>query len=329
MTTTRRTTRPPAGRGYLVAGCAVLVWSWTGILISHLLRSQPIAPMTLAFWRDLATSCALALALAAVRPGALRVARRDAAFLVAYGASLTLMNVSWTFSVAWNGAAVSTVLVYSSPGITALAARLLHGERLGPIRALAFAASLGGCVLVARANDPAQWHLNAGGIFAGLLSAVSFAAFSMMGKEAARRGVDPWTSTLFTFAFAAAALLPIALALLPAAGPAASLASLGARWDGWLLLLLLVVPTLGGYGLYTVSLGYLPAGTANLIATLEPVLTAVWAALLLGEALDATQCAGGALVLASVAALHLEERWRSRAAEADGDAALASRPAVE
>jgi len=221
------------------------------------------------------------------------------------------MNVSWTFSVAWNGAAVSTVLVYSSPGITALAARFLFGERLSPVRVLAFAASLAGCVLVARATDPEQWSLNAAGILAGLLSAVSFTAFSMMGKAASHRGIDPWTATLFAFAFAAVALLPIASLALPATGPSASLLSLGARWSGWSLLLLLVIPTLGGYGLYTVSLAYLPAGTANLIATLEPVLTTVWAYLLLGESLHAMQSLGGALIIGSIVGLQLEARARA------------------
>ena len=40
-------------RGYAIAVSGVVVWSWTGILVSYLLRSRPIAPMTLAFWRDL------------------------------------------------------------------------------------------------------------------------------------------------------------------------------------------------------------------------------------------------------------------------------------
>ena len=306
MTDTQRAPPPSAGRGYLIAISGVVLWSWTGILISFLLRRHPIAPMTLAFWRDLASSATLLLALLLARKRAVRVAPRDRAFLLMHGAALTLMNVTWTWSVAWNGAAVSTVLVYSSPGITALAARFVFGERFGPVRVLAFAGSLAGCVLVARATDPGQWHLNAQGILSGLLSAVSFAWFSMMGRAASRRGIEPWTATLCTFGLAAVALLPIASLMLPASGASASLLSLGDRWDGWALLVLLVVPTLGGYGLYTASLAHLPAGTANLVATLEPVLTTAWAYLLLGESLDALQLVGGALILASVASLQLE-----------------------
>ena len=199
---------------------------------------------------------------------------------------------------------------------------MLFGERLGPVRLLALAASFVGCVLVARADDPGQWALNGPGIAAGLISAVCFATFSVIGKVAARRGLDPWTVTAYTFVVAAAVLLPVAYATLPASGPAASLLSLRGSWHGWGLLLVLVVPTLGGYGLYTASLGYLPAATANIIATLEPVLTALWASLLLAESLGAPELLGGALIVGSVVFLQLEARGAEGGPASAGTAAL-------
>jgi drug/metabolite transporter (DMT)-like permease len=278
--------------------------------------------MTLAFWRDLTSGVALVALLAIVRPAALRVERRDRGFLLLAGGALALLNASWTFSIARNGAAISTVLVYSSPAFTALLTRLFFGERLGAIRALALAASFIGCVLVARADDPSRWTLNGPGILAGLLSALCFATFSVVGKVASRRGLDPWTVTASTFVVAAIVLLPVAVATLPAGGAAASLLSFGPSWHAWALLLVLVVPTLGGYGLYTVSLGYLPAATANLIATLEPVLTALWAYLLLGESLGGPELLGGALIVGSVVFLQLEPRRAGAGAEVEGTPAL-------
>jgi drug/metabolite transporter (DMT)-like permease len=312
---------PPTRLGYTAAFSGVVLWSWTGVLFAFLLRDYPIAPMTLAFWRDLISGCALLGVLAFVRPAALRVDRHDRGFLLLAGGALALLNATWAFSTAWNGAAISVVLVYSSPAFTALLARLLFGERLGPVRLVALAASFVGCILVARADDPARWALNGPGIVAGLLSSVAFAGFSVVGKLASRRGIDPWTLTAYTFVIAAAVLLPISYATLPASGPASSLGSLGSSWRGWLLLLLLVGPTLGGYGLYTVSLGYLPAATANIIATLEPILTAIWANRLLGETLDAPELLGGALIVGSVVFLQLE-RPRAEGALAGAGTAL-------
>ena len=257
------------------------------------------------------------IGLAVFRRSALRIAPDQRRFLIAYGFSLTLMNISWTLSVALNGAAVSTVMVYASPGITALAAHFVFKERISPIRVAAFIGALLGAFLVAKANDPAQWNVNAGGIIIGVLSAFGFAFYSLMGKAVSQRRINSWTATLSAFSVATIFLLPttlITLALGQAAAPIGeaasySLFSLGTQWSGWLILLFLaVVPTLGGFGFYTASLGYLPAGTANLLATLEPLLTTVLAYLLLHETLSPTQLIGGALIVLSVISLRLEER---------------------
>jgi drug/metabolite transporter (DMT)-like permease len=313
-----KSTSSSLNRGYLIALTGVMFWSWTGILISYLLKHYPLMPMTLAVWRDLFVTGALIVGLWLFKRTALHIEPRQRWMLVLYGVSLTVMNVTWTFSVALNGAAVSTVMVYASPGITALAARVFFKERVSVIRIVAFAGSLAGCVLVAKANDPAQWNLNAGGILVGLASAFGFTFYSMMGKVTSQRKINSWTATLSAFTVAAIALLPIAAVTAALARATASplddltrysLLSLGTQLDGWLILLILaVIPTIGGFGLYTASLGHLSAGTANLIATLEPVLTTLLAYLLLRESLNTTQLLGGAFIVASVISLRLEER---------------------
>ena len=84
---------------------------------------------------------------------------------------------------------------------------------------------------------------------------------------------------------------------------------LGDSLVGWGLLLFLgIAPTLGGFGLYTLSLRYLSPTTSNLIATLEPAFTAVWAYFLLNEILTGTQLFGGALVFVGVILLRFGEK---------------------
>ena len=293
--------RAQLNRGYTIAITGVLLWSTTGIFISYLLKNFPLTPLTLAFWRNVFTTGALGIGLWVFRRDTLHVERRDRWFLLLYGVALTLMNTLWTYSVALNGAAVSTVLVYASPGITVIAARIFFTERLSFVRIIAIAGSLIGCVLVAGAYDPAQWNVNAGGIVVGILSAFSFTFYSLMGKGSFQRGINSWTATLSAFAVAT-----VGLAFTQNSG---TLLSLGGHVDGWLVLFILaVIPTLGGFGLYTASLAYLPAGTANLIATLEPALTTILAFILLNESLSAIQLLGGALIIGSVVSLRAKER---------------------
>ncbi len=309
--------RSHLNRGYTLGLIGIAFWSTTAIFISYLLKNYPLLPMTLAFWRDLFVVLALVVGLAIFRRSALRIDPGQRKFLVLYGISLTVMNVSWTLSVALNGAAVSTVMVYASPGITAIAAHFFFKERISPIRVLAFVGALLGAFFVAKANDPVQWNINAAGILIGVLSAFGFAYYSLMGKAVSHRHVNSWTATLGAFSVAATLLLPIALisiilgqASTPIANvPSYNLFSLGLQWGGWLILFILaVVPTVGGYGLYTASLGYLPAGTANLLATLEPVLTTILAYVLLHESLEVGQLIGAGLIVLSVISLRLEER---------------------
>ena len=83
---------------------------------------------------------------------------------------------------------------------------------------------------------------------------------------------------------------------------------LGNSVIGWGILFFLgVAPTLGGFGLYTLSIRYLSPTTANLIATLEPAFTAIWAYFLLSEVLTGPQLFGSVLVFAGVILLRFTD----------------------
>jgi drug/metabolite transporter (DMT)-like permease len=75
-----------------------------------------------------------------------------------------------------------------------------------------------------------------------------------------------------------------------------------------MLVALALGPTIGGYGLYGVSLTYLSASAANLIATLEPTMTAALAYFLLGETFTTQQVVGSILVLLGVVILRVWDR---------------------
>ncbi len=284
----------PQAKGGLIALIGTTAWATTAIFIRYLLTHFALTPLTLAFWRD----CMLALTLLAVfglwKPEILRIGWRDVPFLLAYGGLiLAPFNALWTFSVQFNGAAVATVLAYSAPTFTLLLAWPVLKEPVTWRRGLAAALSLAGCVGVAKAYLPEVWHLNPFGLWLGLGTGLLYAIYSLAGRWSAKRIPSPWTVMTYGFLFAA-----IALALLQTPQ---TVLSLGTAWEGWLILAALAIgPTLIGYGLYTVSLRYLPASVAAVIASLEPALTAILAIVLLGEHLDWPQWLGGGVILAAV-----------------------------
>jgi DME family drug/metabolite transporter len=310
-TTSVRTHRAPdVTRGYIICLVGIVFWSSTAIFIRYLTTVYSLPALVLAFWRDLFVFGALLLALGLFKRNLYRISRTDRGFLLAYAVVLAVFNSFWTFSVALNGAAVATVLAYSSAAYTAILGRWLLSEALGWVKMGLVLLSLTGCVLVSGAYDPATWQVNGLGIIVGLTTGLAFASYSLMGRSAAKRSINPWTAMLYGFGGAALFVLFFNWV---ASFSSPSLASsnlfwLGSSWSGWLILVLLAIgPTLAGFGLYTVSLGYLPASVANLVATLEPVMTAVLAYVFLGEQLNGVQLAGSALIIASVILLRVYE----------------------
>lgn len=306
------TTQANFNRGYLIAVISAAILSTTAIFIRYLTETYHIPALVLAFWRDVFVVLTLVPALALLRPVLLRFPTRQGRFLVAFGFILAIFNALWTLSVVLNGAAVATVLIYSSAGFTALLGRWLLKERLDWAKLLAVAVSLAGCVLVAGVLRPEAWQVNLVGLLTGLLSGLSYAAYSLMGRVAAGRGLNPWATLLYTFGFAAVFLLAVNLlppGLIPGtASHPADFFWLGDAAGGWGVLFLLAAgPTVAGFGLYNVSLSYLPSSVANLILTLEPAFTATYAYFLLGERLTPVQIAGSLLILGSVVFLRMYE----------------------
>jgi drug/metabolite transporter (DMT)-like permease len=315
-------------RGYSIAVVSAVILSTTAIFIRYLTQTYQIPALVLAFWRDLFVALTLFAILALFRPGLLRVERKNLRYLSVYGLVLAIFNSLWTLSVALNGAAISTVLAYCSAGFTALLGWWFLKERLDWAKIVAVTLSLGGCVLVSDALNLAAWSANFIGILTGILSGLLYAIYSLMGRSASQRNLNPWTTLLYTFGFAASFLfvfnlLPID-SLPGKAIQVADLLWLGSSLAGWGILLFLAAgPTLAGFGLYNVSLGYLPSSVANLIVSLEPAITAGMAYIFFGELLSRVQVGGSLMILTAVVFLRIYEGKLIRLTSGEEEFALA------
>jgi drug/metabolite transporter, DME family len=293
-------------RGYTIALTGTVIWSTTAIFIRYLTVQQAFPPLLLAAWRDLLACLTIMLGIAIFSRKLLRLQAGQTRFIILYGGILASFNALWTTSVALNGAAVSTVLVYSSAAFTALIAWRFFKEILNLTKTIAILLAIGGCVLVAGAYNPSAWQSNTLGVITGLLSGLAMTAYSLAGKESARRGISSWTAVGYSFGVAAIFLFA-ANVIFPTGTTRSLLPDLDT--PGWVAFVLLAMgPTVGGYGLYTLSMSYLPASIVNLIATLEPSMTAGLAYIFLSERLTLEQIIGSLLILGGVVFLRLRER---------------------
>ena len=303
-----------SAQGYTAALVSAVFLSTTSIFIRYLVTGFDMPPLVLAFWRNVFVVATLVPVMLVASPRLLRVDRAHLPFLALFGLMLAGFNGLWAISVANNGAAVATVMVYCSVAYTAVLGWKFLGESMGWLKISAIALCMGGCALISGALQAATWQVNLLGVVAGLLTGLCYTAYSLMGRVTSRRGISPWTTLLYIFAFAGSFLFLINMTGGSVPGSAerfADLFWLGDSVRGWTVMILLgAIPTVGGYGFYNVSLTLLDASIANIIVSLEPAFTAVFAFLVLGEVLTPVQVLGSALLLSGVAAIKLADLRR-------------------
>lgn len=308
--------------GYVAA--AGTLWGGMGVMAKGLYAAG-VSPWSLVFFRSALGFLACGLVILVLNRDWFRIRREDAPFLAFYGlVSTSAFFALYLYTISLTTVAIAVVLLYTAPVFASLMARVVYGEKLTPLKGVALGLCFAGCVLVT-GLESGQLVVGVLGICTGLGSAVTYASFGVMGKHARQR-YGPLTILFYSMGFATIFLLPV-LAL-----PEASLGPYS--WEVWALMIAIAVgPTLLARVLYVAAVKHVEVSRAAIVATVEPVVAAALAAILLGELLAPVQLAGGMLVIVgSVLAqqsgrglgrLRLPQllgRREGRGAEAGGDA---------
>ena len=217
---------------------------------------------------------------------------RSLAGIVAMG-SLGYVGQSLCYFIALQHAQASLValLLYLYPAFVTLLAALWLGERLTRVKVAALVLCLGGSALMVGGG-----HGDPLGIALALAAAVVYSLYIVAGARVTR-DVDPLATTAVVCLSAAAVFGCVSivrtLAGAPPHWPATS--------PGWAAVVAIaLISTVTAMLAFFAGLTRLGAARTSMLSTLEPVVTVLLAALLLGERLSALQWCGGAAVLAAV-----------------------------
>jgi drug/metabolite transporter (DMT)-like permease len=227
----------------------------------------------------------------------LAVTRRELPLLVAYG-TIGFFLVPWLYFVAISRLPVGIALLfeYTAPLLVALWARFGQRQPVRPRLWVGLALSLTGLACVAEIWG--DLRLNGIGVLAGSGAALGLTLYYLLGAHGVRRR-DPLSLNAWAFGFAALAGL-----LAQAATRTGDWSPLGRTSHGipvWLLCCYVVVlGSIVPFVLVAAALRHLPATSVGIIGMVEPVVAAAVAWFTLGEALNAAQLAGGALILVGV-----------------------------
>jgi drug/metabolite transporter (DMT)-like permease len=233
------------------------------------------------------------------------VERRDWGYLLVLGLfGVAAVQGSYYFSIARLGVGLAILLQYVAPALILLW-EMARGARPTPATVVAVVLALGGTALLVNGMDPRASRASTLDWLVGGSSAFIFAFYVLYSKRGLAR-YRPETLLLYTFGIAALfwACVTPPWRIVAAGYPPET-------W--WKFLLLGVFSTLVPFRCFYAGLKRLPASEAGLIATSEPVVAILAAALFLGETLRPVQVAGAVTVIAGAL---LATRGRPEAIEA-------------
>ena len=268
------------------------MWALNGSMARYLL-DDGVSPFELSELRSLGSWLILLVALAVSRPRLLRVGKDELPALLFLGiAGLAAVHASYFAAIERLDIGPAVTIQYLAPLLLLVWLRVAHRRRIAAGLWGAVFLSAAGCFLVVRAYDADA--LDGLGVAAAFGAAISFAVY-MVGSERAGHRHEPVTTLFWAFGFAS---LFWAFAAPWWEFPYGELDS--AR-NAVLAAGVVVIGTLLPFICMVAALRHLPAPRAGVVATLEPVLAAVFAWLIHDEALAGVQIAGGIAVVVAVA----------------------------
>ncbi|MEV0426463.1 EamA family transporter [Micromonospora sp. NPDC050495] len=272
---------------------AGVLWGTGGPTGSLLAHETGLSPLAVAAYRLTAGGTLVIGWLCLTRKPLPR--RREAlARMAGNGLLAALFQACFFAAVSRTNVSLATLLtIGAAPALVLFAERVAGRRRVSASMLAPVALAVGGLALLV--GTPAGGITTAAaltGAGLALLSAAGFAAMTLIGTRPVA-GLDDFTATGVSFAFGGA-VLAAASTVTSGMGFVPTPRAVG------LLLLLGAVPTAIAYALYFRGLRTNPAGTAALIALLEPLVATFLATLFLGDRLSPTGLVGAGLITTAI-----------------------------
>ncbi|HEY2160132.1 MAG TPA: DMT family transporter [Solirubrobacteraceae bacterium] len=277
--------------GYALAAAAATLWALNGSIARFLLDDHMPAAR-LAELRSVCTFAALAAAVAITAPGLFKIRKRDLRLFTIFGiVGLAGVTAFYFAAIARLDIGVALTIQYLGPLLLLLYLKVIHRRKLP--RGLWGAAALAavGCFFVVGAYHPSS--LDALGVAAAFGAAITFAVYLFSSEQAGQR--YPAATTL-VWGFGLSSLFWLIIQPIWTFPLHALDSGRNAAFAAYVVIGGTLIP----FACMITAVRHLPAARAAVIATLEPVLGAVLAWAIHGEALSSVQIAGGLVVVGAI-----------------------------
>ena len=292
-------------KGYLSVIAASILWASSGA-VGKALFSQGITPYDLVQIRVTFASLTFGLYLLIFYRHLLKVSFADMKWMFIHGAFLmALVQISYFYTISKLQLMTALLLQYLSPILVAIYASLFWAEKMTRFKVLAIIMAFTGCYLAVGGYNLDNLKLNVDGIMGGLVAALSYAAYCLLGEKLMSK-YSPWTVVFYALFFAAFTwhVVHPPFKYMHASYSTAQL--LGMSY-------IILVGTIGAFSLFFWGINYIRSTRAMITATLEPVSAGFIAWIFLGETLEALQILGAIFSVCAVAILQIGSEHDSMA----------------
>lgn len=270
------------------------LWGSMGVFVRHFNAIQ-LGTMEIAWFRNLFGLLTVGCYLALFHRELLKFRWKDLWCFVGVGlGSLFLLNVTYYTAMQYTSLAVAGVLLYTAPIFVMLLSALFFRETVTKQKLLALTLAFLGCALVSGIGSDSR--ISTLGLLWGLGAGISYASYSIFSRFAIERGYGSWTITFwaFVFCFVASSFF-------------CDWSLLGTVWAapaelGWAAAMGIITNFLP-YVFYGLGLETMENGRASILASVEPVVAALFSLFLFHEAMGLGSAVGILLVLTAIITL--------------------------
>ena len=279
-------------RGTAAILIAAASYGFLGVLVKLALDAG-VDVLPLAAWRFLLGAAVVWLLLAIRRRPLPPIARLPG--LAGLGVLYAIDALAFMAALQWVPASSAVLVFYVYPVAVVFLAAAFLGERLTARKLAATGAALVGCALTLGGGISGGRPLGFALVFVAMLALSTYIVLSR-----------PIMRSLPAHGSAAVTLSSTAIVLLAVAVVFGELSLGGGSRGAMLVVVLAVASTALPISLFLVGIRHVGAGRTAIISTIEPVVTVVSAAVVLGERVGVLQGIGGALILTAILWLRSE-----------------------
>ena len=279
-------------RALLYIILASIFWGSSAIFFK-LLTPFGFQPIHLTAMRGIVSVIAIILYVLITNRKLFKASVKELVLFVSSGIAVFLTAFFYYASIAYSSVSVAVMLMYTAPIFVMTYSVLFLGEKLTVVKFISIVLVLLGCALISGIVGGAQFNL--WGVITGLLSGISYSAYNIIAKVQISKKGNPLSASVYCYIFMA-----LASFLFADVGGIFTIANTQPVYLYALIIGVGVFTVTLPYSLYTLSLKYIPVGTASALGIIEPMTATLFGVAIFGEPLSLSSVVGIVFIMTAV-----------------------------